>query len=274
MDSLSWVRTARGDLSVQGAHVTRFVPPAGGDLLFVSPRTQFARGVPIRGGVPLVFPWFGDDPEGRGRPAHGFARRVDWRVVEAADGGVSSHAVLELVDDERTRAQWPHRFRAVLDVRLRDRLELRFAVENRGEEPFRFEVLFHTYLRVHDVRACTVAGLRGARYRDKAKGGIEVVDDAEVVTFGGEVDRTYCGNDADCVLDDPGLRRRITVRKQHARSTVVWSPGAEKAARLADLGDAWPQFVCIESGNVADDAIALAPGARHETAVFVAAAAH
>lgn len=269
MDSLAWLRTKRLELCTQGAHVTRAQLGNGEDLLFLSPRTRFAEGVPIRGGIPLVFPWFGDDPEGRGRPAHGFARRVPWRLVESAEDAASTRAVLELEDDDGTRALWPHRFRAQLEVRCGERLDLRFSIENRDAAPFRCEVLFHTYLRVRGVDACTVSGLSGARYRDKAKGGVLVTDEAPVVAFGGEVDRTYCGTTATCTVDDPGFRRRLVVTTQNARSTVVWSPGTEKAERLSDLGDAWRQFVCVESGNVDADTFVLAPGARHECAVGI-----
>jgi len=54
------------------------------------------------------------------------------------------------------------------------------------------------------------------------------------------------------------------VEKAGSATTVVWNPWAAKARALADLGDdEWPRFLCVETANVHDDAVTLAPGARH-----------
>ncbi len=275
MSELQWVRTRRGEVCTQGAQVTRFWQVGGDDVLFLSRTSQFQPGVPIRGGVPLVFPWFGDypvglDPERRGRPAHGFARRLPWRVVEQTEGdhGIA-RLMFELRDDAATRAMWPHQFLAKLLVSFGDVLRLELSIDNQGAEPFRFEALLHTYLRVGDVGQCAIGGLEDAWSYDKTNGNALHREGTGPLRFTGEVDRTFCGNDALCVLEDPQLRRRITVRKEGARSTVIWNPGPVRAAKLADLGDAWPQFVCIESGNVMDDAITLPPGERHVFAATI-----
>ena len=53
------------EVSPQGAHVTDWTMHGSPPVLFLSPRSVFQRGKAIRGGVPLVFPWFG--PTGPGR---------------------------------------------------------------------------------------------------------------------------------------------------------------------------------------------------------------
>lgn len=275
MSELHWVRTKRGEVCTQGAHVTRYWQVGGDDVLFLSRKSAFREGVPIRGGVPLVFPWFGNYPYGqdqdrRGRPSHGFARRVPWRVLENEDlHGGSARVVLELCSDEATMAMWPHRFRATMTVTFQDTLRLELAVENRDTEAFRFEALLHTYLKVSDARKCALSGLEDAWCFDKTDGNALHREGTGPIRFDGEVDRTFCGSEAVCVLDDPVLRRTITVLKENARSTVVWNPGAARAAELADLGDAFPEFVCVESGNVMDDAVTLPPGERHVLAAVI-----
>jgi len=270
MDALTWIRSPHGEVCTQGAHVARW-KTGGADGLFLSAKSRFERGQALRGGVPVIFPWFGDDPEGRGRPAHGFARRVEWRVVEQADEADALRVVLELVDDEHTRAQWPERFALRLTAVLGTTLELALRVENRGARPFRCEQALHTYLAVGDVRRCAVHGLENARYLDKLDGLREKRQPDEPLRFTGEVDRTYLATDSTCVLEDPVLARRLEVAKTGARSTVVWNPWLEKAKRLSDLGDdEWPSFVCVESGNIGADAVTLAPGAAHELRVQIA----
>jgi glucose-6-phosphate 1-epimerase len=263
MSDLDWVHLRLGDVATQGAHVTRWTPH-NEDALFLSPRTKLEKGTPIRGGIPVVFPWFGEDKERRG-PSHGFARRVPWTVLSsgAAISNGDEAVLLELCDSDATRAQWPHRFRATMDLVFGAELAIAFSVENRGAEPFSFEALLHTYLRVGDVKQCSLDGLEDAWCYDKTQGNALVRNGTGPMRFDGECDRTFCGSEAACVLTDPVLRRTLTVLKEGARSTVVWTPGASRAAALPDLGDSWPQFLCVESGNVMDDAITLQPGERH-----------
>ncbi|MCY3000658.1 MAG: D-hexose-6-phosphate mutarotase, partial [Planctomycetota bacterium] len=123
--ALDWLRTDTTELCTQGAHLARWR-----DGLFLSSRSRFERGQAIRGGIPLIFPWFGDDPLQLGRGAHGFARRVEWRVLEREEHANGLRARLELRDDETTRALWPHRFRAELSVDAGDELALELTVHN------------------------------------------------------------------------------------------------------------------------------------------------
>src|SRR6266704_4669217 len=72
-----------------GAHVTHFKRKDQPPLLFLSQCSRFAENQPIRGGIPVIFPWFGPR-EGLGQ--HGFARVKRWELKEfapAADGSVS-----------------------------------------------------------------------------------------------------------------------------------------------------------------------------------------
>ncbi len=270
MSGLDWRRFSRGELVTQGAHVLRW-RPRGEDVLFVSPQTSLVPGVPIRGGVPIVFPWFGEDPAGLGRPAHGFARRMPWRLLlwDEDHAANTARAMLELADGEATQALWPHRFRSVLDVTFGDELEMSLSVENCGDEPFSYEALLHTYLRVGDVRRCSLSGLEDAWCTDKAAGGALAKEGTGPMRFVGECDRVFCGNDAVCTVTDPRLLRTLSVLKEGARSTVVWNPGEAKAMGMADLGASWPEFLCVESGNVGDDAVRLLPGETHTMRVRI-----
>ena len=90
--------------------------------------------------------------------------------------------------------------------------------------------------------------------------------DRASIRFTQETDRTYIHTTATCVIEDPGLRRRIVVEKACSQSTIVWNPWIAKARAMADYGDdEWPGMVCVETGNVADNTLEIAPGARHIT---------
>ena len=79
---------ARATVTLHGANVIEWT--AGGtssasrdeNLLFVSEKAVFNGKKAIRGGIPLVFPQFGDGLNGpTGLPAHGFARVSKWSFV-------------------------------------------------------------------------------------------------------------------------------------------------------------------------------------------------
>jgi glucose-6-phosphate 1-epimerase len=269
-DELRWVQIqgeqADGILCEQGAHVTDWTPSDEGPVLFLSGQSHLAPGLPIRGGIPVIFPWFGDAPlplGGEGLPAHGFARRKDWEVLSIDEGPGDVRVSLRLVDDEDTRAAWPHKFELRLEATFGRTLEVSLTIENRDERPFRCDAALHTYLTVGDVREIAVRGLEGAPYFDKVAGE-EKVQDAAPIRFEGEVDRVYTNNEAGVTVDDPSFGRSITVSKTGSRSTIVWNPWIDKARRLDDFdNDEWMGMVCVETANVLTDAIELGPGASH-----------
>src|SRR5215813_8981780 len=53
------VPSAEAHVYLHGAHVTHYRPADHHALLFLSERSHFAEGRAIRGGVPVIFPWFG-----------------------------------------------------------------------------------------------------------------------------------------------------------------------------------------------------------------------
>jgi len=71
---------AEADIYLQGAHLTHWTPRGQRPMLFVSPKSLFAPGKVIRGGVPIIFPWFGPRSDGKPGPQHGFARSTEWTV--------------------------------------------------------------------------------------------------------------------------------------------------------------------------------------------------
>jgi glucose-6-phosphate 1-epimerase len=261
------VSGARGEAEVylQGAHLTRWQPRGAAPVLFLSERAVYAPGKAIRGGVPLVFPWFGPHATDRQAPMHGFARSRPWRLVTSGLGSQGAVVVeLALEDDEATRAVWPFAFSARYRVSVGDTLEMALEVVNGSPTPFTFEAALHTYLAVGDIRAVGITGLEQAAYIDKVDGMARKRHGAEPLRLTGETDRVFLGTTARCVVDDRALNRRLIVDKTGSASTVVWNPWSTKAAGIADLEpDDWRRMVCVETANAADDAVTLAAGARH-----------
>jgi glucose-6-phosphate 1-epimerase len=262
---------ARAEVYLQGAHVAAYDPAGGAPVLFLSEASRFAPGWPIRGGIPLAFPWFAKKAGEPAAPLHGLARVVPWDL-ESATVDAAGVAVLRFALGGVPDPAWPEGCGLRYHVEIGDRLRLALEVDNRGPRPVVFEEVLHTYLAVADVGQVSVAGLEGAAFVDEADGSARKRESAPVRIVG-ETVRIYDHRDAACVVSDPAGRRRITVTKQASASTVVWNPGPERARALPDLGDdEWPGFLCIESGNVgAAGVVHLAAGARHRLDVDIRA---
>lgn len=285
-DDVASFRSEDGDFEVHsaGAHVTRWDTPKAGEMILVSAKSGFGVGVPVRGGIPICFPWFGapstwdDDIQLLGgqyaNSKHGFARKVNWRLVEEVVGngdggeggsGVAWSVTYELTEEDVAEQGYPDvaPFLAAYRVDFsEDALDLTFAVANTGDEPFRFEAALHTYFQVGDVNRVEVLGLDGVPYSDKADGGTDKVQRGPVV-FGPEVDNVY-QSDAPLRIVDPARDLVTRIETENSATTVIWNPGPEGAANMADMGDdEWTQFVCVETANALEGAVVVPAGAAH-----------
>ena len=254
-----------------GGHVTHFQPHGKPPVLWMSQRSAFEAGKPIRGGIPLCFPWFGPRADHPEAPAHGFARTSNLKVrsLERTERGVQLTLVLDWTP--RTFDIWPHAFSLVYRIHLTDRLELALTVSNHGQQAMRFEEALHTYFAVGDIHRTTVTGLEGATYIDKMDQLAVKPQGPEPIRFTGETDRVYQDTTSACMIHDEAGARRIEVAKAGSKSTVVWNPWIEKARRMPDFGDdEWPGMLCVETANVAQHAIELQPGDSHTLEATIA----
>jgi glucose-6-phosphate 1-epimerase len=250
---------SNAEIYLHGAHVAHFKKKDEPPLLFLSQCSRFAAGQPIRGGIPVIFPWFGQR-EGLGQ--HGFARVKAWELKEVApaeDGSVN----VRFQFPECPEASGFPPFTADYIVTVNQSLTLQLKVTNRSQnQEFLFENCLHTYFAVSDVTAIAVSGLKGASYLDKVASFLEKTETSEAIRISSEVDRIYLNSTGRVEILDPRLGRRILVEKSGSASTVLWNPWIAKAQQMPDFGnEEYEQMVCVESGNVAANSINLPPGA-------------
>jgi glucose-6-phosphate 1-epimerase len=238
-------------LSLHGAHVLSWQPLGGAEQLYLSPRSEYVAGKAIRGGVPICFPQFAE----RGPlPKHGFARTLPWELVSQEQGKDDALAVLRLRDSDATRAIWPQAFELELSVRVSGRtLDIELACENTGDAALQFTAALHTYLRVADLDAVSIEGLAGLRYFDSIKK-TESLQRMDLLLTGEkgvlDLDRIYFD-----VKERPLLvtedRRQVVVKQQGFDDAVIWNPGPERCARLADMpSDGWSEMLCVEAACI------------------------
>ena len=263
---------------LHGAHLTRWKPVNQTDVLFLSERSEMAPGQPIRGGIPVCFPWFGPDAQGRdggaAGPSHGFARLQEWTFAFAALAGDKLHLTLTLGPTEMSRSLGFEEFRVAYEMVFGgDTLTLRLTVANSGEKVLVFEEALHTYFAVGDVQEAPIAGLEGAKFLDKTDGMKEKTGPSSPLTLTSWTDRVYPANVATTTITDERNKRTIALKKADSRTTVVWNPYPEASAKMTDLApDAWPGFVCVETANTGADAVTLAAGAAHTMELVISVA--
>lgn len=240
-----------------GAHITHFQKHDEPPLLFLSDQSRFEPGVPIRGGIPAIFPWFGKPADKPGQ--RGFVRNRSWTLKEitTADNGIIITRLrlppcAELGDGE---------IAVEYAVTVSDTLSAELIVKNESARTFAFENCLHTYFAVGAISAIQVAGLHGVDYLDSLDDHQRKHEATAAIRFAGEVDRTYLNTAHAVEIRDTALRRVIRVEKAGSTSTVVWNPWIAKAEAMPDFGnEEYQRMVCVESGNVAENQITLQPG--------------
>lgn len=242
---------ARATVLLHGAHVLSWMPAGAGEQLYVSPKTAYASGQAIRGGVPVIFPQFA----ARGPlQRHGFARTKPWQLVSAEQGEHDALAVLRLTDDAASRMFWPHAFELELSVRVSGRgLEIELACENTGDSAFSFTSALHTYLGLDDLDSTSVQGLSGLQYFDSVEN-VEKTQRVDLLLPGRDLDRIYYQAKQDLTLIEQGAatERRLLIRQQGFEDAVIWNPGAEKCAALTDMpADGYKKMLCVEAATIA-----------------------
>lgn len=264
--------SSTAEIYLYGAQITSWKPNGSDEVLFLSEQSHWEEGKPIRGGIPICFPWFrgkADDPEA---PTHGFVRTKEWRIESVGQTTKDlAEAVFSTESDEASRAWWPFDFRLEYRVAIGETLKLELEMKNIGQTGVRFQEALHTYFNVGDVKRARVQGLDGIFYLDNVDGNSEKQQRADLV-FTGPTDNAYRNATGPVDILDPVLHRKLRTEKQNSASTIVWNPWSDGAGKLADLADGeWRRMLCVEGGNVLDSSVELGPGAAQVLGIEISA---
>lgn len=236
-------------IALQGAQLLDFQTTNGEPLLWLSPNCDFSPGVALRGGVPICLPWFGPHPTDATKPKHGFARNQPWQLTHAllVTGGA---AELTFRFNSTASSLFAFSFSAELKMTLGHTAKLELTVINTDEKAFDCSYVLHSYYNVSHLNDAVVKGLSGKTYRDKLE---NYTDKTQVgdVRFPTEVDRVFPGITNNLSIESTP---HIAISHHNSPSVVVWNPGAENAAKMADVGAGNEQhYICVERGAVFDE---------------------
>ena len=142
--------------SRQGAQLLHFQPRGQKPWLWCA--AKWPQVGAIRGGIPVCWPWYGRHPSENAWPSHGWARLIDWKLLDSSsdDDGVRLHWQLQLCD-----------WQVDLHAHLGDTLELRLSTEHQDELPCQLSHALHAYWRIGHVDEIALSGLDGAHGYDQ-----------------------------------------------------------------------------------------------------------
>ncbi|CAD5204161.1 D-hexose-6-phosphate mutarotase [Pseudomonas sp. FEN] len=276
------IRHGQAELLVaqQGAQILSYQLTGQPPLIWLNNEALFKQGTGIRAGVPVCWPWFGNfsrNPDSvqamrqasDAPTAHGLVRTMNWSLQGIEADGDSVNVTFSLPLPEGGLPGWPHKVGLTLRIRLGETLHIELTSQNQDDHPVSLSQALHTYFAVSDVRNVHVEGVDGLAYIDTADGWKQVRQQGEL-RFAGETDRIYQNAPARLSIVDPTWERRIELNTQGSRSAVIWNPWIDRASQLADMADdGWQKMLCIETANVMDDVVTLAPGASHTLGVTI-----
>ena len=262
---LQWLPIETGLCSaavcLEGGHITEFQPKSAlHPILWMSERSFFASGKPIRGGIPICFPWFGPHRTDSTQPNHGYARIQPWRLVGA---GLDSKEKVTVQLDTVIEP-----FHLEYRLELGSDLHAHLTVESRASTTCSFEIALHSYFAVSDIQSVCIEGLESSRYIDQlaepSAHPVWLPPTGRSIRFHDELDRIYESPSPCCKVVHSGWQRRIEIHTIGCDSAVVWNPWIAKSRRMPDFGDEeWRQMVCVESANIGQNAVTLSPGESH-----------
>ena len=258
---------ATAKITTNGAHVMSYIPTGEKDLLWVSKKAFLAPGKPIRGGVPVCWPWFGASLN-EGWPGHGFIRKEEWEIVEIAELPSGATKIVFKIDSDMKdyeMAEFPFTVHMIFTVG--QQLEMTLVMVNKGDKPVTIGCALHTYFAISDINKVAITGLDKAPYLDFRVGAPQKYGNIQEgdVKVTSEIDNVYFPAPGSTEIVDPGWGRIITVEKSGSDTIVIWNPWKEKATTMADYApEEYTEMICVECANAKCDPRVLLPGVPHQ----------
>uniref|UniRef100_A0A2P2JM01 glucose-6-phosphate 1-epimerase n=1 Tax=Rhizophora mucronata TaxID=61149 RepID=A0A2P2JM01_RHIMU len=258
-------RGASARVSLHGGQVLSWRTDQEEELLFTSNKAIFRPPHPVRGGIPICFPQFGN----RGSlEQHGFARKKIWVIednpppLRPRDSNGKAYVDLLLKPSEDDLRIWPHSFEFRLRVSLGadGNLTLLSRIRNINCKPFSFSIAYHTYFSISDISEVRVEGLETLDYLDNLRQRERFTEQGDALTFESEVDRVYLNSSDMVAICDHERKRTFHIRREGLPDVVVWNPWEKKSKAMADFGDEEYKQMLGVDGAAIDTPITLKPG--------------
>lgn len=247
-------------ISLFGGQLLWFRPKDHENVIWLGNQAVYSKAQPIRGGIPICFPWFG---KSGGEQTHGFARNVDWKLFDCSEKEGEIQVTLTLRDGAPTTSMWPHKFENRLVYTITEDLKISLVTKNTDDYAWLYSGAIHTYFNIGNIDGVTVSGI-GQSYLDGVEGYKQKVGPDEI-SIDKETIRVCLDSEDTIAIFDNVFDRTINVTNQGHNAAVVWNPWIETTKQTADMDDdEYKSMICVESTIYGDNPVKLEPGQSHE----------
>lgn len=267
---------AQFKLSLFGAHALSFIPKSDArERLWISENAIFDGKTPIRGGVPICWPWFSSFTGERqadieNYPSHGFVRSQFWKVANIEETNTSSgisSTEISLQPSKLGLCGFDENISVCLKVIVSETLSIQLITSNNSDKPIEITEALHTYFSVPNIHSIMVKGIDEAYYNkvndsydnpvalpyciDKEVDRIhlrksDTLDESQLIVIG--------DSDSDSVL--------VNIEHSGNNAVVVWNPWIDRCLEMKDMAsNSYETMLCIEAANT--NAITINAGESH-----------
>lgn len=277
--------------------------------LWHSQTVSYQQDKAVRGGIPICWPIFNQYASNPAEvqvsfdadmPKHGIARTALFNYINTQTNTSNSK-----IESHTAHFQLAQHIKGLsLDVyftfMVADdlKVQIQLVTKNHSNNPMSFTQALHTYLSTADIEQTSIDGFDKSRYTDtllpissaspKSHQASDLIQ-KDAVKFTQEVDRIYhqagqsqntqtnannqtndnqINNSKQIVCHTPTHRYQLDSVGSH--STVIWNPWINKAKTLDQfLPNDYQNMFCVETANVMDDFVTLAPQAQKTLSLVI-----
>ncbi|MFT4765670.1 MAG: glucose-6-phosphate 1-epimerase [Oleispira sp.] len=266
-------------LLLQGAQLIEFTPrDSKKNLLWLSDTAEYKEGKPLRGGIPICWPWFGNidknpvaiqnqiiNRDNNNTPsAHGFARSIPWQVTSIQESCHQVKITLALTSNAESKELWPFEFNLEARFIFSHKLNIELITTNTDDKKFAISQALHTYLPTSDINKTYIHNAHNTNYIDALDNWKEKKQIGRI-GFSEETDRIYffttkANNNPQYELRVESPGQQLVLSNTHSQSAVIWNPWIEKSKLLSQFKpEDYQSMFCIETANVMSDHKVLIP---------------
>jgi glucose-6-phosphate 1-epimerase len=254
------------EIALFGAHLLSFIPNSDGrERLWLSPSAVMNKSKPIRGGVPICWPWFSNispsNEVNQQLPAHGFVRTQDWHVHAITEN--QDETVIMLSPNQLGMFGFSSRVLVFVEFSFSEKCRIKLITKNESKQAVKFTAALHSYFNVNDIHQTEILGIEG-EYLDKTRGNA-IFKQSKPYLFTRETDRIHLQSDNQKfeLITVNTNNGNIAIEQRGQDSVVVWNPWQERSKTMADMQDTgYLDMLCIEAAVT--QGIDIAVNAQHE----------
>lgn len=255
---------AKAKIATLGGHVISFIPKndINKDILWLSDESSYDGSKPLRGGIPICWPWFGDHPTDTSKPVHGFVNSMVWDIDTMTDleNGQTEICLFCEPDEESTLEN----FYLELKITIGKSLNIALTTHNFSDENLEITQAFHSYFATDNANDINITGLDSSQEFDKLNP-MPVKTQQGILNVNAPIDSVFLNQKGKITVEEKGSKQSIELETNNTTSScIVWNPGKEIVKKFTDINNAkWSHFICVETGNVLDNASIIPPASKN-----------